>query len=101
MVPEEQEHKVPENKILAEPMRYVRTSRAKADEMRASMSRFVLPGHRDPQLGLYRTDAPTTSGLAIYVMAVIVAARGWLAESFDVTTAFLTDLSFDRDTSSS
>ena len=57
---------------------------------------MVIPGHRDPQLGLYRTDAPTTSAVALTAVTAIAACLGWTGEVFDVMTAFLTGKSLDR-----
>ena len=50
---------------------------------------MVIPGHTDPQLGLYRTDAPTTNILCVMTFAVLAISMGWIAKVFDVTTAFL------------
>ena len=50
---------------------------------------MTIPGRRDPQLGLYRTDAPTTSPLAVMVVATLAASRVWYLIFFDVSTAFL------------
>jgi hypothetical protein len=50
----------------------------------------------DPQLGLYRTDAPTTSGLAVMVVASLAAGRGWYLRFFDVSTAFLSGKEIGR-----
>ena len=89
--------KIPKGTIIASPMRYVRTNRGKNNEMLAAKSRIVLPGHRRPRLGLYRTDASTTSGLAVYVAASIAVSMGWAGELFDVATAFLTGKKLDRE----
>ena len=78
-------------------MRYVRTNRGCNNEALNAKSRLVLPGHRDLQIGLYRTDAPTTSPLAVYVAAVIAVSMGWIGELFDVMTAFLIGKELDRE----
>ena len=97
MVSPEEEKKIPRGNITAAPMRYVRTNRGKNNEMLAAKSRIVLSGHWDPQLGLYRTDAPTTSGLAVCVAASIAVSMGWTGELFAVATAFLTGKKLDRE----
>ena len=97
VVSPEEERKIPKGKTIAAAMWYVRTNRGKTNEMLAAKSRIVMPGHRDPQLGLYRTDAPTTSGLAVYVAASIAVSMGWTGELFDVATAFLTGKKLDRE----
>jgi hypothetical protein len=51
----EEEARVPKSKIFSAPMRFVRTQ--KGDK---SKSRIVIPGHKDPELGTFRTDSPTT-----------------------------------------
>ena len=96
-VPKGKEHLVDRSKIISAPMRYVRTNKGRTDDALVAKSRLVLPGHRDPQLGLYRTDAPTTSPLAVYVAAVIGVSLGWIGRLFDVSTAFLTGMSLDRE----
>ena len=78
-------------------MRYVRTTRGSSAEELVYKSRLIIPGHRDPQLGLYRTDAPTTSGLAVLTCAAIAASLEWPGEVFDVHTAFLSGKPIDRE----
>jgi len=97
VVPEKDEPHVPKDKIISAPMRYVRTNRSKILEILAAKSRLILLGHLDPQIGLYRTDAPTTSALAVYVAAAIAMAYGWIGEVFDVMTAFLTGKELTRE----
>ena len=52
-------------------------------------SRLVVPGHRDPELGEFRTDAHTTSGVATRIAKCVAQGRGWSIWAFDVSTAFL------------
>jgi len=89
--PVRDEKKIPKTKIITAPMRYVRTNRAKMWEEMIAKSRLIIPGHKDPQIGLYRTDAPTTSGLAVLVVAALAACLDWAGMLFDVSTAFLSD----------
>ena len=56
-VPKDEEHLVDKSKAIAAPMRYVRTNKGRLGEALLAKSRLVLPGHRDPQTGLCRTDA--------------------------------------------
>ena len=57
----------------------------------------MIPGHRDPQIVLYRTDTPTTSGLAVLVTVAVAVCYDWIGELFDVGTAFLSGLPIDRE----
>ena len=57
--------------------------------MLKAKSRLVVPGHKDPDLGEFRTDSPTTSTLAVQVTAAIAVSMDWEGETFDVSTAFL------------
>ena len=56
----------------------------------------MIPGHRDPGLGLFRTDAPTTSVVSVRLAKAISQRRGWVIWTFDVTTAFLSGLKTER-----
>ena len=87
LVPPEKEKTNPASKIITAPMRHVRTNKGQGSKVEAK-SRLVIPGQHDPQLGLFRTDAPTTSSLAVWVCASLGVAMGWTFEVFDVATAF-------------
>ena len=78
-------------------MRYVRTDKSNMPTTSEPKSRLVLPGHRDPQLGLYRTDAPTTTGLAVLMTACIAVSMDWTGMAFDGTAAFLSGKKLDRE----
>ena len=97
LVPEEIEKTIPAEKIITAPMRFVRTNKGKDSSSLEAKSRLVIPGHTDPQLGLYRTDAPTTSHLAVIVCAILSMSLGWGIEIFDVTTAFLSGMAMTRE----
>ena len=56
----------------------------------------MIPGHRDPQLGLFRSDSPTTSPIAVILAAQLGLAFGWNGEIFDVKSAFLSGQKLDR-----
>eukprot|EP00435_Cladocopium_sp_Y103_P016026 s641_g4.t1 len=89
-VPEEEAKKIPRWQIFKAPLRMVRTNKAGSPlEPLVAKSRLVVPGHRDPELGEFRTDAPTTSGVATRVAKCIAQGRGWSVWAFDVSTAFL------------
>ena len=71
-------------------------NRGKTDDIEAK-SRLVIPGHLDPQIGLFRTDAPTTSPLAVMVCATIAIRLDCSFEVFDIMTAFLSGMRMDRE----
>ena len=96
LVPEKDEKKIPQNKIIAAPIRQVRVNRGKTDDIEAN-SRLVILGHLDPQIGLFRTDAPTTSPLAVLVCATIAMSLDWSFEVFDIMTAFLSGMRMGRE----
>ena len=94
--PDEQ-RKVPREAVFKSPMRMVRVN--KQQKMLLPLlakSRLVILGHRDPHLGLFRTDAPTTSLVSVRMAKAISQFRSWICWSFDVTTAFLSGLETDR-----
>ena len=96
VVPGREESKVARELIFTAPMRFVRTNRSRQPDELIAKSKLIIPGHTDPQLGLYRTDAPTTSGLAVMVVATLAAGRGWYLRFFDVSTAFLSGKEIGR-----
>ncbi len=98
LVPSELEGEIPKTKIISAPMRFVRTNRSNSstDPLEAK-SRLVVFGFTDPALGLYRTDAPTTSHLAVMLRATLSLSHGWSMAIFDVTTAFLRGERMTRD----
>eukprot|EP00913_Durusdinium_trenchii_P021584 g20282.t1 len=90
--------KVPRHQIFKAPLRMVRTNKAAAATLPlVAKSRLVVPGHRDPDLGGFRTDAPTVGATATKIAKAIAQARGWVLWSFDVTTAFLSGERTDRE----
>ena len=95
-VPTELEDKIDKRSIISVPMRYVRTNRGEGGALVAK-SRLTIAGHTDPAIGLYRTDAPTTSHLAVLLTAVIAISMDWIGYIFDVVTAFLTGESLQRE----
>ncbi len=97
IVPESEENNIPTEKIISTPMRYVRTNKSSEDGQLEAKSSLVLPGHTDPELGLYRTDAPTTSHLAVVVCAALALSFGFDIETFDVVTAFLSGMAMTRE----
>ena len=58
---------------------------------------LVIPGHLDPQIGLFRIDAPTTSPLALMVCPTAAMSLDWSFEVFDIMTAFLSGMRMDRE----
>ena len=97
LVPAAKEAKIPKEKIISAPMRYVRTNRSKEIKALEAKSRLIIPGHTDPELGLYRTDAPTTTHLAVIAAATIAIRLGFDIETFDVQTAFLSGMEMTRE----
>jgi hypothetical protein len=89
--------KIPKSKIFKIPLRFVRTNRALNMGKLIAKSRMVAPGHEDPGLGEFRTDAPTTDPLAVNLTKTIAASLGWHAWVFDVETAFLSGKNTDRE----
>ena len=77
-------------------MRILRVNKSKIAGDLIAKSRIIIPGHRDPQLGLYRTDAPTTSLIALYLTVLLAVSKGWVGCTFDVTTAFLKSEKMER-----
>ncbi|CAE8702081.1 unnamed protein product [Polarella glacialis] len=100
LTPEEAK-KVPKEKIFQLPLRMVRTNKAKmTDGVLADLvakSRLVVPGHVDPEVGEFRTDAPTTHPVAVSLTATIAASLQWSAWTFDVQTAFLSGNATSRE----
>ena len=84
-----EERQVPKDKIFTSPMRFVRTNKGDNVKELKAKSRLVVPGHKDPELGEFRTDSPTTSTLAVQVAVRIAVSKSWPGETFDVSTAFL------------
>ena len=89
-VPRSEEKDVPRQHIFRAPLRMVRTNKTGALLLPlVAKSRLVVPGHRDPHLGQFRTDSPTASLVAVRLTKAIAVARKWNFHCFDITTAFL------------
>ena len=54
-----EERTVPKNQIITAPTRNVRTTKQNGEVMQ-SQSHIIIPGCLGPQIGTYRTGAPTT-----------------------------------------
>ena len=89
--------KVPKSKIFKLPLRFVRTNRATEQGHLIAKSRIVAPGHEDPGLGEFRTDAPTTDPLAVNLTKTVAVSLQWEVWIFDVETAFLSGKETDRE----
>ena len=79
LVPRLKEKLIPKQLIISAPMRFVRTNKNKPQDDPSNIdakSRLVIPGHTDPQLGLYRTDAPTTGAIVVIVCVQIALSKG-------------------------
>ena len=82
--------KVLKSKISKIPLRFVGTNRALNTGKLIAKSRLVAPGHEDPGLGEFRTDA-------INLTKAVAASLGWHAWVFDVETAFLSRKETNRE----
>ena len=94
-MPESEEGKIPKKQIFSAPMRFVRTDQGLPGQIKAK-SRSVIPGHRDRQLGPFRSYSPTTSSIAVILAAPVGISMDWLGEIFDVKSAFLSGLELQR-----
>ena len=75
----------------------VRVNKGVLDGVLKAKSRMVIPGHLDPHLGEYRSDAPTTAWVAVQMAKCIATSRSWRATCFDVSTAFLSGKEVKRE----
>ena len=89
--------KVDKRLIFKAPARIVRVNKGVLDGILKAKSRMVIPGHLDPHLGDYRSDAPTTAWVAVQMAKCIAASRRWKASCFDVSTAFLSGKEVQRE----
>ena len=100
VVPRQEAQRVPVHKIFRIPLRWIRTNKNKELDYMARVvakSRLVVPGHADPGLGDYRTDAPTTNPVSVRFIKSLAASRNWIVKIFDVSTAFLSGNPTDRE----
>ena len=100
IVPPERSRQIPRKKMFRIPLRWVRVNKNKDIDKAAEIlakSRLVLPGHADPGLGDFRTDAPTTTPMAVRILKSLAVTRGWTIFVFDVSTAFLSGKPTDRE----
>ena len=92
VVPKDEEKHVSRDKVFRIPLRWVRTNKSKELDAASNLmakSRLVVPGHADPDLGDFRTDAPTTNPVAVRLLKMLAVTRNWTVMVFDVSTAFL------------
>ena len=77
-------------RIIPGRARVVRTSKKDPGQKTpVAKSRIVVPGHKDQDLGEFRSDSPTAPQVSLYFLMVIAAGYGWDLSSFDVEIAFL------------
>ena len=94
----EEAKRVPSHRVFRVPARVVRTNKAAlGSDLLQAKSRIVLPGHTDPDLGMVRTDSPTTQESAVRLALCLAASRNWLVFLFDVSTAFLSGKAVGRE----
>ena len=89
--------KVDKRLVFKAPARIVRVNEGVLDGVLKAKSRMVIPGHLDPHLGEYRSDAPTTAWVAVQMAKCIATSRSWRATCFDVSTAFLSGKEVKRE----
>ena len=82
--------------VFTAPARMVRVNKGAIEGILKAKSRMVLPGHTDPGLGSFRSDAPTTLWSAVQLTKIIASTHKWLAFIFDVSTAFLSGKEVER-----
>ena len=100
VVPKHLASKIPKEKVFRIPLRWVRVSKNKEMDAAAQFlakSRLVVPGHADPHLGEYRTDAPTVNPVSVRLLKTLAATKNWVLKVFDVSTAFLSGNKTDRE----
>ena len=82
--------------VFRAPARIVRVNKAALTGGLQAKSRLVVPGHQDPHLGAFRSDAPTTTWAAVQLAKIVALTRSWQASCFDVSTAFLSGKPVER-----
>ena len=92
LLTQEEAKKVDQRKVFRIPLRWVRVNKNKEVDYLSRLvakSRLVVPGHADPGLGDFRSDAPTTNPISVRMIKVLAMSRKWTTKIFDVSTAFL------------
>ena len=97
LVPEQQVSRIPRSKTIIAPLRMMHTNSSEAVDLLLAKSRLIVPGHLDPQLGEFRTDAPTTTPVAIRLLITTAVSLKWGGKVFDVRTAFLSGNAQERE----
>ncbi len=100
LIPPSEAKKIPSEKIFKIPLRWVRVNKNKDIDFLSRLvakSRLVVPGHADPGLGDFRTDAPTTNPISVRLIKVVAITREWVVMLFDVSTAFLSGYETSRE----
>ena len=96
LTPEEARKVDPKN-VFKAPARIVRVNKGALQGLFQPKSRMVIPGHLDPHLGQYRSDAPTVMWVCVQLAKAVCAMKKWRALTFDVTTAFLSGKEVERE----
>ncbi len=87
LLTKEEASRVPSNKVFRISLRWVRVNKNKEVDFLSRLvakSRLVVPGHADPGLGDFRSDAPTTNPIAVRLVKVLATSRSWTTMIFDV-----------------
>ena len=80
---------------ISTPMRFVRSAKRNEDSLQPK-SRWIIPGHLDPLIRKYRTDAPRTPWVAVQIAVTIAVRLNMSGETFHVSSAFQTGMLMDR-----
>ena len=88
-----EEQVFPKSHISTAPKWYLRITKHNGEVIQPK-SRTIILDRLDPQVGTYRTDAPSTSWVAVQIEAC--CDLGMSGESFDVGAAFLSGTPLDK-----
>ena len=93
----EEASKVDKKNVFPAPVRIVRVNKGAMQGTFLPKSRIVIPGHLDPHLGSFRSDAPTVPWVTVQLAKMVGVNKGWCFLIFDVSTAFLSGKEVERD----
>ena len=93
----EEASKVDRRNVFPAPVRIVRVNKGAMQGVLTPKSRIVIPGHLDPHLGSFRSDAPTVPWVVVQMAKSLGVIKSWLFLIFDVTTVFLSGKEVDRE----
>ena len=91
VVPKHLVSQIPKEKVFKTPLRWVRVNKNKEVDAAAQLlakSRLVVPGHADPHLGEYRTDAPTVNPVSVRLLKTLAATKNRVLRVFEQIERF-------------